>query len=431
MTLVRAFVRAPAPLVLLSLLLSAACREPEPPPPPDVVLLVVDTLRADAVSAYGNPLPTTPHIDRLSRRGTTYANAQSAAPWTKPSVASLLTGLAPREHGVRRGLHRDSVGGRKVDVLAESFVTLPERLAEHSYRCLALQANPHCKGKEGFAQGFGEYRERYWTSGEALSREAVSLLAAPHAEPLFFMVQMLDPHTDYEPHPTAYAPTGLALIKLEELRRVDEMTDAEARALAARALPTYLSEATAADHGLGLIERAARTRPTLFIVTSDHGEEFFEHGGFEHGHSLYQELLHVPLLAAPTETPGRVENAAVSLTGLDGSIVARAMGRPWHVPAAALMASEALLYGPDQVSLWDGRYKLVAMLPDGTEPRLYDLRSDPGEHHPLAIDGPEGQRLRSALATYLDRKIEAMPLSTGVDDPDQLKALEDLGYLQK
>ncbi|MFN7976275.1 MAG: sulfatase [Acidobacteriota bacterium] len=405
--------RRAAGALALAGLLAIGCPQKRPAKPPDVLLVVIDTLRADTVGAYGAADPITPHLDALSRKSRLYETAIAPSPWTKPSIASLLTGLTPREHGARRGLQRDA-GTPKTDRLDATLPSLPSALRSKGYATFALQSNPHLLASLGFDQGFDEYRERPFLSADAVALEAIPILRDRPRHPLFLYVHILDPHSPYK---ATLAPGGLTReVTLEALKAspVD-------RTLLPRAQAAYRGEVFACDRAVGRMLRAVFA-PTKVIVLADHGEEFLEHGAFEHGHSLHEELLRVPMLVKDSLPTGALVAAATPLTHVSEELMGEAhRSRP--------VTSEAILDGPDRIAIRYGRYKLVADLPCGTALELDDLEADPRETQPIPPGDPRAAPLAAGLAAFL-RQYPAHPSTTGAMGPENAEQLKSLGYVE-
>lgn len=424
-----------------ALCLLASCGEAPQPPAiapgdgapaasgPDVVLVLVDTLRADALSCYGQALPLTPHMDRLSRRGRLDEQVQAPSPWTKPTLASLFTGLLPHQHGVLKGLHSDERGGNRVDRLPEGMATLAGRLREGGYRTVALQANPNASAAQGFDRGFDDYRERFWASGRGLVREGVPILKEPRTppsggrRPLFLFTHMLDPHTPYVPRPYPFDDLPPpCMIALPDVRQ-DDGLPRQAPDLARDATRAYHSEVLDVDAAVGALVLAAGERRDLsFVVLSDHGEELGDHGGYEHGHTLYQELLHVPRIVTGPGIAPSLAPAPVALQDVHHELLARTIRVPAPPPSPLL--SEGMLYGPPRIALREGEAKLVADPASARPIAEFDLAGDPGEIAPHDGHDPElALRLvRTALAGV------APPAPTAEVDPATEAALKSLGY---
>ncbi|HKB17098.1 MAG TPA: sulfatase, partial [Planctomycetota bacterium] len=262
------------PLLLAPLLAGCGGRTP----PANVLLVTIDTLRADHVGAYGWPYAETPNLDALARAGARFAEAYTPVPYTLPAHASLLTGTLPPRHGVRDN-------GRQS--LPDSATTLAEWLAARGFATGAFVGAFPLERRFGLSQGFGVYDDELGAPGDAFSiaerrgEEVVSRALrwiGGSAEPFFAWVHLFDPHAPY----AAPAPFGARF--------------------AAR---PYDGEVAYADACLGRLVEGLGTRRerTLLVVTADHGESLGEHGEATHGLTLYEPAVHVPLLLA---WPGRI-----------------------------------------------------------------------------------------------------------------------------
>jgi len=364
----------------------------QPDVPPHVLVYLIDTLRADHLGCYGYERDTSPRLDALAEEGVLFRRAQAQSSWTKPSVASLFTGLLPTRHGAVDRAHS----------LPEDVTTLAELLAARGYTTAAFLSNPNVLPVFGFGQGFDHVVD---IESEARSATAADVHAAllafledPPAGPLFLYVHTRDPHDPYD----APAPFGESFLP----------ADPATRSPAELEVDRYDGEIAYADHELGkLVDRLHADGlfdASLFVLLSDHGEEFGEHGGTLHGRTLFEEQLHVPLLLrfpggrfggrAP-EDPVRVVDLLPTIAelvgaeppaGIDGrSFLALATGSG---PAPDPVLFAELSHDGNVVrSLTDGRYKLIERrLPrasGGTA--LYDLAGDPGETVDLARADPE------------------------------------------
>ncbi len=313
------------PVALGLLGLAASCgKAGETSGPPNVLLIVIDTLRADHLGAYGYSRNTSPAIDDLAREGLLFENAVSPASWTKPAVASLFTGLSPLQHRVFTGNKRDEEGHVTSDVLAAELLTVAEALRAAGYRTGGFVRNAHLRGFMGFDQGFDLYDADLGEATEIVE----TFLGWQGSEPterFFAYLHLLDVHWPYTP-PGPFgdlfdAPKAdldfndkETWKRFERQVRTGELAAAEADVEAMKAL--YDGEIRYTDAVLGQLFATLRARDlyedTLILITSDHGEEFLDHGGVSHGHTLYEEMLHVPLIIRggglePARVAARVE----------------------------------------------------------------------------------------------------------------------------
>jgi arylsulfatase A-like enzyme len=420
---------------VLSFVLSLACDSgsqptlvPDPPAFPNVLLITIDTLRADRLGAWGYDLPTSPHLDALAAQSLVFLEARSPSSWTLPALASLMTSTHSSTHGIWR------FDGR----LAQAFDTLAERLAARGFRTAAVGNHTFLAEKFGLHQGFQEFdvslvREQLEshiavTSPEVTARGIAWLEANRMNVPWLLWLHYFDPHAVYQEH------VGFS-------ERFGTATDSQ----------RYDGEIAFTDASIGdllqVLTPLGFDDDTIVVLVADHGEEFQEHGGDGHGTSLHREVLHVPLLfRVPGMTPRRVDEPAslvdilptiLELLGLPAStdlagrsLVASMRGSARGRPA---VLGEVRLHSPWE-SLETRAWKLLRSPASGTI-RLFDLLADPTEQHDVARGHPEvvlelearlrdrvraaetkGRRLSGARATELS--------------PAELRRLKDLGYVE-
>jgi arylsulfatase A-like enzyme len=255
-------------------------------PPPNLVVVMIDTLRADSLAAYAGSPGEMPRLDAWSERAAVFTDVLANSSWTRPSVASLFTGLRPEEHGANARTR-----------LPEVRETLAERLGAQGYETAAFVSNFAVVGRQsGFAQGFERFEElsgdpwpyaRADRVTDAVVRFVDERVREPgRSRPLFLYVHYLDPHDPYlSGSPPGHRPATLRAAYAAELRFLDPELERLLAAIEARiAGPTYV------------------------LVTSDHGEEFGEHGEAGHGHSLFSEVVRIPaILQGPGVEGQRVD----------------------------------------------------------------------------------------------------------------------------
>lgn len=349
----------------------------------DVVLLTVDALRADHVSAYGYPRPTTPHLDALAARGTRFEHAYCATPHTSYSVTSLLTGKYMKPL-LALGLGDDS----------ETWAAL---LRRYGFRTAGFYPPAvFFIDEPRFAtfrdSGFGfEYRKVEFAGRETRVAQVKSYLArAPSDKPLFLWVHLFDPHEPYEVHPgRTFGESG-------------------------RDLDRYDSEVAEADATIGeLVAEVERRRPgATFLVTADHGEEFGEHGGRYHGTTVYEEQVRVPLLVVGKGVRAQVASAPVQTVDLLPTVLsALGIPRPARVRGRDLggvlrdgeltdAAKRGFAFSEtdDYALVAEGSDRLVCARKVGAC-TLFDIASDPGERRDRGAEAPARLReLRARLA---------------------------------
>lgn len=447
---------------------------------PNLLFLSIDTLRADHVSCYGYSLPTTPTLDQMARNGTRFAQARSVAPWTLPSFASMMTGRYPTRHGAEvTGPLRD-LSTDTPRVLASSAVTLGERLRDAGYRTAAFTSNPYLH--LGPLRGFEEGTHKTVRADRigALTRTWIDERA--RRQPWALWVHFNDPH-----EPTIAADAYLDLLgygrgvqedpdrgdlerwgdreKGTHLGRTESVEAAGEKLRTKIALydATIRQVDTEIGRILELLHRRGVLRNTLVVVVSDHGEEFLDHVeeerrrgedprgvyGIGHGHTLYEEQLHVPLiLMGPGVGVADVVDEQFPLVDLMPTLLgllrldppAGMDGRDrrgWMVQrerAPIPMAAESIAYGPDRMAWIDGRWKLVCDR-TGRPLRLFNLILDPHEktNRVAAVDSLAwAAALRDSLLQWNERMLEqAPPPGSAADLSDEMRdGLRSLGYVQ-
>ena len=453
--------RRAAGLALALLVAVAACardRAPgTPAAPPDLVVYLIDTLRADHLGCYGYPRPTSPRIDAFARQAVRVREARAQSSWTKPAVATLLTGLYPVSHGAQR----------RSQGLDASVVTLAERLSARGYETAYFGTNPTVTAKFGFEQGFSEFhylsqprgRKRGHVDAIEIHREVLAWLdRRDRAKPFFLVVHTLDPHDPYrprEPYRARFAADvdveTACCIRPHELAALD---DDAARARARAAIALYDGEIAQNDAAFGeLLDELARRdllERAAILLTSDHGEEFFDHGGWRHASTLYEEVLRVPFvfrlpggahggsaIDGPVDqidvAPTLLELAGIPAVGslpgasrlaaLGGGPVPRRASLAWLAhPAFAMASAKAGEWK------WSG-YPGSAPPPGRPTEELFDLAADPLERTNLAAANEKRCR---ALAGQLAREAGRAPAAPAREvpiDPELDRTLRALGYL--
>jgi arylsulfatase A-like enzyme len=407
-----------AAMILACLVISCGQKAPTT----NLVLIGVDTLRPDHLGCYGYDRATSPNIDRLAEGGVLFENVMSPCPWTLPSFATIFTSLYPSQHG--------ATGSRTA--MREGFPTLASLLMENGYATGAIINAPYLKGKYKMDRGFDFY---YMTPPEGrdadgTTEDALRWIDDNSAGPFFMFAHYFDPHIPYVPPAPydsifdpgyagkvrkPYNPKWLPRARLHGFERVTNLNQADRDHIKA----LYDGEVAFTDAAIGdLIDglkARGLTENTLIVLLSDHGEEFFEHGGFEHGHTLYNELLRAPLILSQ---PGRIpEGRRVSgqarlvdilptlldILGVDceshlegrslsGTLSEGAGGETRPGGRAGCMFphdfayAEAMLYGGEQKSLTAYPWKLIYEMQDA-KTSLFNLEEDPGELDDLADEG--------------------------------------------
>ena len=406
-------------------------RAPVANPPRNVVVFLMDTLRADHVGPMGHEADTTPALDEIARDALVFTQASSAAPWTKASVASLMTSRLPSRHGAEG----------YPDRLRESEVTLARLFRQAGYRTCAVGFNTWIFNSSfNLASGFEDVFEVFDQSreggarAEAVVAEALDWIHREPSKPFFLYVHLIDPHEPYVPdaeyRARFVAPySGKLTGRLEGPGRHTALLRKEVSPADLDFLrQLYDAEIAFADHMLGelvtQLEGLGLWNETTLVFTSDHGEEFLDHGAWSHGSTLYQEQLHVPLVlkvpasagveARRCELPVSLLDVAPTLCELARIPVtgARFTGKSLLAACAgdapgALVLAELHKEGQHKVSVREGNTKYIRTLAPEPREELFDLGRDPGEQTNLAPTAPP-VRLE-ALRAFVAEHLAAVP----------------------
>jgi len=440
--------------------------------PPNVMIIVLDTARADRMSCYGYLRPTTPRLDAIAESSQIFDRAYATSSWTIPSHASMFTGQYAAGHGATQENWR----------LDPDAVTLAEILAEAGYVTFGVHGNPIIAVGSGFEQGFEHY-EGTWDpryadreGNKTLDAVLARLSALPDDKPFFGFVNIIEPHSPYDsagPYRNRFTSDPSQTI----------IRNGWAPYYAGNRVPTpleqrHLSELydgalKYADHLTGgIIDKLVEMGvwdDTVFIVTSDHGDNFGENGHFDHVFSLYEGTLHIPLIVRyPQVWPGGRESAPVQLTDIFPTVLEvsgigtdkyphqgvsllpgypeadRAVFAEYYYPRQALEVyanpelrnSEALKpYRRQLRSVYQGGFKYIWASKGYHE--LYWLERDPREKVNL-IHEPEHARQAEALRAELDALVARFSVERegrGAHrmrdlDAASVEALRALGYLE-
>jgi len=455
---------AAALLRLLPAVAVLACGAPEEPasaaPPPSIVLIVVDTLRADHLESYGYERATSPHIDSLAASSTLYRNAIATAPWTVPSHASMFTGRFPFEHGAHTAASETRPGA--THALHPDNVTLAEVLRDDGFQTAAFVANqgfldPHY----GLNQGFQSYFVKRMNA-DLLNRHIFDWLEQTARAPFFLFINYMDTHRPYNTKPRR-GLTDTAVVR-DEGELLDSLAESvlPARApappdLVRQVVDQYDTAIANVDEQVGaLVVKLIALGifdSSVVVLTSDHGEYFGEHQLVAHSKDVYQEALRVPLLvkAPGQQRQGRVVDTPASLVDLPWLILqalpdAIADRHRQHFPRRpgnhALVAENYYARAKDmRHPIWGARFDRVRRAifdwpykyihsSDGRH-ELYNLGADPTEQVNLADrDHERRSRLSDELAQLIgeneDQASEPLPAEP---NPQLQRELKALGYL--
>jgi arylsulfatase A-like enzyme len=433
--------------VLVLLAVVCACEKPVPREQieprirglgrPHIVLVVVDTLRADWTSPYGDPHGTTPELSRWAERGIVFENVRSHSSWTKMSMASTMTSLWPRSHGIRAA----------EDAIGEGALTLAEVLQEAGYATYGVQTNGWLDQSFGFHQGFDHYifpigkgarnlaKPQIWPHADKVLAEAQRLVEDhDRSAPMFLYLHLMDVH-EYAAPPEfkLYGDTPEAAYRAairwddDALERIRELLSDE-----------------------GMLENS------ILVFASDHGESFGENG--KHGHArnvltntlLTPLVIRLPFRVDPIRVASQVRNIDLAPTLLDlvgiavppsfegRSMLPLVVDPEAHEDRVNFGGLGLPLYADsvEQVSMSDGRWTYARTLhPDpDAEPTelLFDRSVDPGENVNLVeMESPQAARMRAAMDAYLAEGVAENVLETDVRiDPSIAERLRAMGYLE-
>ena len=425
--------RASSLAVALCGLLSA-CNGRSAVHPANVVVITIDTTRADRLSPYGYMDASMPALERLAREGVLFDRAMTVAPLTLPAHSSLFTGLFPPRHGVRDNADR---------ALASKHTTLAETLRAHGFRTGAFVSSVVLASDRGLAQGFDQYVDvpasndgeprQLQRRGDEVVTDAIRWVNDVRGAPFFLWAHLYDPHRPYDP-PEPYR---------------------------SRHFDPYVGEIAFADSQIGRLLDALEQRHllerTVVVLAGDHGESLGEHGEKDHGIFVYENVLRVPLiirvpdaLKSRSVAPRRVGDivrlvdvtpTVLDLLGLtvlssngerqiDGvSLVDRMRGssRAPELEAYAESLYPARFGMSPLKTLHDGRFKLI----DAPRPELFDLERDPFEERNIHAERPTVAEAMRRRLTQMAKESEPSDRLAPEDElsPDARERLHALGYV--
>jgi arylsulfatase A-like enzyme len=418
---------------------------------PNVILYLADTLRADALGCYGAHPSRTPWIDRLAEQSIVFENTVAQSPWTRPSTATILTGQYPAIHGaitLRTRVRTD-------------VPTLASVLGKAGWTTQAFVTNLNVAPVFGFGQGFARYeylpedvrRPGVYEPATVLHAKTLAWLDANPSRPFFLYLHASDPHAPYRPTDPKYVPPSPPE---DERVRLNRALNEAPRRLSDEAVQSlralYDAETAEFDTELGrFLERLAALglmNDTLLIFVADHGEEFREHGALQHGHTLYQEVMRVPLiirLPGGHEGGRRVRALARHVDLMPTVLALLGVAADDRLPGTPLpLTDDPTAPGEEAMTdTWFGEHALAGLvvppwkvvLPravSAARPEVYHLEEDPGERRNLAREHP-------VLIGYAKRRLGEMEAARGAlapsdetvtpVDPKALEQLRALGYV--
>lgn len=431
------------------------------PPAPNVLLISIDTLRADHLAAYGYHRETSPALTRAAARGVRFTDAYSQAPSTVPTHASMFTGRLPIEHGVFGYQQR----------LGDEELTLAEHLGDHGYRTFAIASSIRFILDSGFSQGFDDYHLltglKKNQRSSAATEHALKQIEEAGDEPFFGFIHYFDPHAPYAPpapYATRYHP-GIPQVKPRQTPRYLKVYDTPERPLPEGVLEyleaLYDASILYLDPQLerlfeGLRE-LGREDDTVVVITSDHGEEFKEHGGLTHANRLHEEVLRVPLLViwpdrlaagAEVERPAQSIDLFSTLCdlldipvpeGQTGTSMARYLLRAGdpvtaaqdrRVPRDVILVQHNHRHWGLLATLDRGRFKMISSAI--SDPTLYHLDTDPMGFEDISEIFPDELVLMEEMGEDIQeraRRQKRLSVDRENVSEEELETLRSLGYL--
>jgi arylsulfatase A-like enzyme len=449
-------------LVVLLLLLNISAfiyTKTHPAKGPNVVFIVIDALRQDHLGCYGYHRDTSPNIDELARRGVIFNHAYSSSPWTKPSVASFFTSLHPNNH---RTLSHDNM-------LPEQPLTLAEVLKNQGYGTYFLTAgNYNIDKKYNFHQGF-DYFFNDRIDAAHLTGDFLSLLPKLRNKRFFAYIHYMDPHLPYnknkynewfmknKPAKPRLEPGKISHKTVKKLAVSHQLSTGDKDYLES----LYDGQIKFVDENIKRIIAAFKNNNmldnTLVVITSDHGEEFWDHHNFEHGHTMYNELLRVPLVIVGNKLKPLAVDTPVRLIDLLPTVIDILNVAPLHynfkgasflnllegkmrAPGIPIFAM-GTLYGDEKYCLIKDNNKIIIntgnrkgkgnLIGPGNKSKLefYDMTKDPLETENLANTQPENAgRLKSLLDKFIGDQAVYKSKKRTMDKKTK-EQLKSLGYL--
>lgn len=438
--------------LLFGAVLLCSCSQ-SPPQPPDVVLIVVDTLRADHLGVYGYERATSPELDRFAQDAIVFDNVVSPAPWTLPAVASMLTSTYPTVHGLR------SRGEKNARTrMRDGLPTLAGAFAEAGYRTVAVGTNPWVNTEgHGLQQGFEDYHALRDAGADAVNALAQEILEADDGRPVFLYLHYMDVHGPYPTPDVRVADLGPVAP-----RYVRGLTKRERRTLSrylrmagVTSLDGYLD---AYDRGIRIwdghfgellsgLEARGRLAESVVAVTSDHGEEFLEHGGWNHGYTVYDEQIWVPwILRVPGSSSRRVGGLTSLIDVAPTLLAAAGLDLPGSMTGVNVLADDGP--GPTRVVLSETHIRggdaahqverpLAAMrrghlkwIVDRDVRRCFDLVEDPREANPARCDEAGFEELAARIDQLVQHAKALGHTGEFESSPEQQEQLRQLGYLE-
>ncbi len=419
---------------------------------PNILLYLIDTLRADHLGLYGYPRPVSPQIDAFATEATVFDDAVAQSSWTRASMASIFTSLWPLQHATNR----------RGDVLAPEAVTLAELLSEAGYQTVAFAKNQNIFPTFGFSQGFEKFNAM-WAKGKSqkINLKVEKWLKTHDGDrPFFLYLHTVDPHVPYLP-PEGFkyefakrSNDDLTLKRPPGPKIWDELESDQQERILAHLLDLYDGEIAYNDSTFGrlleILREGSVYEETVIILLSDHGEEFQDHGNWQHGRNLFVENLHVPLLIRfPDMGHGvRVKQRVQHIDLMPTLLDYLGLGAPEFLEGTSFLNwvsdpdepvdevpgpvySFLHLDGLPNVSVIEGDWKLVQNLSKGeiAWTNLFNRVDDPGETRSRVLERPILASYLAALIARRRGEESRLTTSEAVLDERMEEALKALGYI--
>ncbi|MBN2719313.1 MAG: sulfatase [Deltaproteobacteria bacterium] len=439
----------------------------EKPPFNKVLVVLIDALRADKLGCYGFNEPTSPAIDQLARESILFENVHSASPWTAPSFGTLFTGVSPTVHGAGKMLGKNSKSGKSVHGVTvggirKDLPTLAELMPEKMKTAAVVNNSFVCK-ELGYARGFDDFdfqiaRLTSYRTADQVTDAAIKWLAQNRNNSFFYFLHYFDPHIQYAP-PKKYLPIfapnkppRIAYPFIDHASARDgSLNPSKAEKAFIRGL--YHGEVRFVDDEfnrlVAFMTREGLMDDTWIIILSDHGEELFEHGSFDHGHRYEEEVTRVPWIIRPPggkwhaglRVSANVSHVDIFATLLDLANVSL----PAHSEGESVLPMldqkengsrtsymEFNLFNGQQAALFDGRYKLIYDIRRESA-FVYDLLNDPAEQKKLNDANDQFAKLLEQLKR---KQAKLKTISSGKEEnsavlsDESRDALKSLGYIK-
>jgi arylsulfatase A-like enzyme len=427
-----------------------------PENPPNIIILLVDALRPDHLGCYSYHRDTSPFIDKLAQEGTLFTNAFVHSTMTHPSTSCLFTGTIPPVNAVHEWADASAPGMVEADKLQKRSVTIAELLKKKGYSTAAFLANWHITPEVGYKQGFNVYKNMSGASASTLNQMAAYWITSLRKRPFFCYIHYMDVHMPYKappPYNLIYPPVkGRAPTR--NLLSPAPITESNFL----YTIGQYDGEIHYLDDQLriffSILNERGLLENTLVVLLADHGEEFLDHGGIGHALSLYDELLHVPLIFwYPGVIPAGVTREEMVMQSDILPTLASLVKVNWDelpvygtslfYPASSpeskdyeddrILYAEVITYKTHNLikAVRTCEDKLILTITNGHifEREYYDLSSDPGEKNSLYSPNDPHTRLLEKLIYQIGRQKGISSKRVPLDEK-HINELKSLGYLE-